>query len=106
LELEVFTRFGARLESSMVATISRGRVLREILKQGRLAPHSERFQMAWLVAFNDGLFTDISPEQLPALLTALQQRAEHSKLSLDSPREQWGLAVADWLHRVTPAAQP
>jgi F-type H+-transporting ATPase subunit alpha len=94
LELEVFTRFGARLESSMVDTISRGRLLREILKQDRLTPQSETFQMAWLVAFNDGLFADISPEQLPALF------------SLDSPREQWRLAVADWLHPASPAAQP
>jgi F-type H+-transporting ATPase subunit alpha len=106
LELEVFTRFGARLESSMVDTISRGRLLREILKQDRLTPQSETFQMAWLVAFNDGLFADISPEQLPALLTALQEQAEHSRLSLDSPREQWRLAVADWLHPASPAAQP
>ena len=106
LELEVFTRFGARLESSMVATIARGRVLREILKQDRLAPQSERFQMAWLVAFNDGLLTDISPEQLPALLTALQQQTDHSTLSMDSPREQWGLAVSDWLRPAAPAAQP
>jgi len=106
LELEVFTRFGARLESSMVDTISRGRLLREILKQDRLTPQSETFQMAWLVAFNDGLFADISPEQLPALLTALQEQAEHSRLSLDSPREQWHLAVADWLHPASPAAQP
>jgi F-type H+-transporting ATPase subunit alpha len=105
LELEVFTRFGARLESTMVATIARGRVLREILKQDRLAPQSERFQMAWLVAFNDGLLTDISPEQLPALLTALQQQADHSTLSMDSPREQWGLAVSDWLRPAAPAAQ-
>jgi F-type H+-transporting ATPase subunit alpha len=106
LELEVFTRFGARLESSMVDTISRGRLLREILKQDRLTPQSETFQMAWLVAFNDGLFTDNSPEQLPALLTALQEQAEHSTLSLDSPREQWRLAVADWLHPAAHAAQP
>ncbi|MDX2486297.1 MAG: F0F1 ATP synthase subunit alpha, partial [Gammaproteobacteria bacterium] len=38
LELEVFTRFGARLEASMEATIKRGRVLREIFKQERLMP--------------------------------------------------------------------
>ena len=106
LELEVFTRFGARLESSMVDTISRGRLLREILKQDRLTPQSERFQMAWLVAFNDGLFTDISPEQLPALLMTLQEQAEHSTLSLDSPREQWRHAVADWLRPADPVAQP
>ena len=98
LELEVFTRFGARLEESMVAAISRGRVLREILKQDRLTPLSEVFQMAWLVAFNDGLFTDISPERLPALLTTLQQQVERSKLDLDSPREQWAQAVGSWLH--------
>jgi F-type H+-transporting ATPase subunit alpha len=81
-------------------------LLREILKQDRLTPQSETFQMAWLVAFNEGLFTDISPEQLPALLTALQEQAEHSTLSLDSPREQWRLAVADWLHPAASAAQP
>ena len=33
LELEVFTRFGARLEASMEQAIARGRVLREILKE-------------------------------------------------------------------------
>ena len=36
LELEVFTRFGTKLEASMEAAIQRGRVLREILKQRRL----------------------------------------------------------------------
>ena len=38
LELEVFTRFGARLEASIEERIRRGRVLREILKQERLSP--------------------------------------------------------------------
>ena len=106
LELEVFTRFGARLEASMVAALSRGRMLREILKQGRLAPLSEAFQMAWLVAFNDGLFTDISAEQLPLVLMTLQEQVEHGTLNLDSPREQWAHAVAGWLHPSAPAAKP
>ena len=106
LELEVFTRFGARLEASMVAALSRGRMLREILKQDRLAPLSEAFQMAWLVAFNDGLFTDISAEQLPPVLMTLQEQVEHGTLNLDSPREQWAHAVAGWLHPFAPAAKP
>ena len=38
LELEVFTRFGARLEASIEAKIKRGRMLREALKQDRLSP--------------------------------------------------------------------
>ena len=36
LELEMFTRFGTRLEASMETAIQRGRILREILKQDRL----------------------------------------------------------------------
>ena len=68
LELEVFTRFGARLEASMEAAIRRGRLLREILKQDRFAPTSVVFQMAWLVAFNEGLFEDTDPDEIHTLL--------------------------------------
>jgi F-type H+-transporting ATPase subunit alpha len=106
LELEVFTRFGARLEASMVDAISRGRVLREILKQDRLEPLSEAFQMAWLVAFNDGLFTDSPPEKLSAVLTTLQQQVARSTLNLDSPREQWARTVADWLRPPIHGGEP
>jgi F-type H+-transporting ATPase subunit alpha len=46
LELEMFTRFGARLEPTMQARIRRGRVLRELLKQDRLAPMPVEAQLA------------------------------------------------------------
>ena len=36
-ELEIFTRFGSRLEASVEAKIRRGRLLRELLKQERLS---------------------------------------------------------------------
>jgi F-type H+-transporting ATPase subunit alpha len=97
LELEVFTRFGARLEASMELAIARGRVLREMLKQDRLAPLPEIFQMAWLVAFNDGAFDKVSPERVPSLLDTLLTRTLHSGLGLDSSREEWSSAVAGWL---------
>ncbi len=97
LELEVFTRFGARLESTMEAAIERGRALREILKQDRLAPAHELFQMAWLVAFNDGLFVGADETRLPSILDALKRGAERSTLTLDSPRDDWARAVNDWL---------
>jgi F-type H+-transporting ATPase subunit alpha len=96
-ELEVFTRFGARLEASMEAAIARGRILREILKQDRLAPLPVTFQMAWLVAFNDGRFDGVELEAIPALIGHLQHQSQHTTLTLDSPREQWANAVADWL---------
>jgi F-type H+-transporting ATPase subunit alpha len=97
LELEVFTRFGARLEASMEVAIRRGRVLREILKQDRLTPLSIEFQMAWLVAYNDGLFVDTKPADIRVHLTTLEKQVNRSGLTLDNPREQWSEAVSGWL---------
>ena len=64
LELEIFTRFGAKLETSMQKKINRGRVLRELLKQDRLAPMSIQDQMVWLKAFNQGTFDSTPVEQV------------------------------------------
>ncbi|MFC1747203.1 F0F1 ATP synthase subunit alpha [Pseudomonadota bacterium] len=97
MELEAFTRFGARLESSMETAITRGRILREILKQERLEPLPVNFQMAWLVAFNDGLFDVAEPKPIRQALDVLLQKLHHTNLSLDTPREEWSHAVAQWL---------
>jgi F-type H+/Na+-transporting ATPase subunit alpha len=97
LELEAFTRFGARLESSVEAAIARGRLLREILKQDRLAPQTARFQLAWLVAYNDRRLDGAQGAALGARLTALERATAATELSLDSPRDAWAQAVAEWL---------
>lgn len=102
LELEVFTRFGARLEASMEAAIHRGRLLREILKQDRLSPLPVKLQMAWLVAFNDGLFGNEEPETIAAVFAALNESILHTTLSLDSPRDEWSIAVARWISSPSP----
>lgn len=81
----------------MEAAIRRGRLLREILKQDRLAPLPAAFQMAWLVAFNDGLFGAVEPDDVPALITKLAERVRGTTLSLDSPREEWSRSVTSWL---------
>ncbi|MFW2374561.1 MAG: F0F1 ATP synthase subunit alpha [Gammaproteobacteria bacterium] len=96
LELEVFTRFGARLESTMELAIKRGHILREILKQNRLSPHSIEFQLAWLIAFNDGLF-DEQDADISQLLDLLCSRIGLSSLTLDSPREHWLASLHEWL---------
>jgi F-type H+-transporting ATPase subunit alpha len=97
LELEVFTRFGARLEASMERAIRRGQVLREILKQDRLVPLPVEFQMAWLVAFNEGLFDGVALDKLAAMLQQLQRQVATSGLHLEEEREVWQLAVRRWL---------
>lgn len=96
LELEIFTRFGARLEASMEAAINRGNILRELMKQDRLSPHTIEFQLAWLIAFNDGLFAEVEKKQLSAVLNKLAVKISHSHLTLDTPRDQWQATLADW----------
>jgi F-type H+-transporting ATPase subunit alpha len=98
LELEAFTRFGQRLEATMEARIKRGRLLREILKQDRLAPLSCHFQLAWLTAFNDGFFNKIEPKEIAGYLAKIEQGIASTTLTLDSSHEQWRQAISDWIN--------
>jgi F-type H+-transporting ATPase subunit alpha len=97
LELEVFTRFGTRLEASMEKAIRRGRILREILKQEQLNPLRVEFQMAWLVAFNAGLFDQAEVNLLPGILQHLQQQIDMSNLRLEDDRQKWLETVRPWI---------
>lgn len=104
LELEVFTRFGARLEASMEARIQRGRVLRELLKQDRLAPLPIEFQMAWLTAFNRGLFDGLDDVGIASALDRLASQLEDSGLTLEDSPEKWVQAVERWLRHTEEAS--
>jgi F-type H+-transporting ATPase subunit alpha len=97
LELEVFTRFGARLEASSEAKIKRGRVLREILKQERLSPLPPEFQMAWLVAFSEKLLDNTPSAEIPAALKTLAEGVKNSQLRLEDSHEDWKRVVQSWL---------
>jgi len=94
LELEVFTRFGARLEPAMEKAIRRGNVLREILKQDRLAPVRTEDQLAWMVAFNEDVFDPAKPEDVPTTLEGVSTACRQAGLTLDSRRDAWAAAVA------------
>ena len=94
LELEVFTRFGARLEASVEARIRRGKVLRELLRQERRTPRSPEYQLAWLTAFNEGLLDSRLPEEIPELIKRLTAVAAGGSCSLESSRDQWRELVA------------
>jgi F-type H+-transporting ATPase subunit alpha len=97
LELEVFTRFGSRLEASMEAKLARGRILRELLKQDRLAPMPIEFHLAWLTGFQHGLFDKVPVASIPALLGYLAERVEESDLTLESREKEWTETVSHWL---------
>jgi F-type H+-transporting ATPase subunit alpha len=97
LELEVFTRFGTKLEAGAEAKIRRGRLLREILKQERLNPMSAVFQLAWMTAFNGGLFDTFEPAAVPGALQKIAKGLANEALSLDAARDEWLARLKTWL---------
>ena len=97
LELEVFTRFGSRLEASMEARIRRGQMLREMLKQDLLAPLPIEFQMAWLVAYNEGLFDNVELGRVKSRMALLQRQVGRAGLRIEEGGGQWESLVHAWL---------
>jgi F-type H+/Na+-transporting ATPase subunit alpha len=97
LELEIFTRFGTKLEAGTETKIRRGRLLREILKQERLSPLNAPFQLAWMLAFNEGLLDACTPPTLPDTLKKILAGLEREPLPLDAVREEWLVKLRNWL---------
>jgi len=63
-ELEVFSRFGSRLDERTRQTLARGRAVREAVKQPQFDPIPAAEQVAILVAATAGLFDNLRPEQI------------------------------------------
>lgn len=97
LELEVFTRFGTKLEAGAQAKISRGRLLREILKQERLSPLSASFQLAWMTAFNASLLDGLQANEVQGALARIQSGLASEDNGLDTLREVWLDRLVSWL---------
>ena len=71
--------------------------MRELLKQDRLSPLPIEFHLAWLTAFNLGLFDKIPPASIPTVLEDLAVRVKESALTLEASEEEWTQAVSRWL---------
>jgi F-type H+-transporting ATPase subunit alpha len=63
-ELEIFSRFGSRLDERTRQTLARGRAVREALKQPQFDPMPVTDQIAVLLAATSGLFDELTPEQV------------------------------------------
>lgn len=66
-ELEVFSRFGSRLDERTRQTLARGRAIREALKQPQFDPIPASEQVAILLAATAGLFDQLPPERVVEL---------------------------------------
>ncbi|MCB9079933.1 MAG: alternate F1F0 ATPase, F1 subunit alpha [Anaerolineaceae bacterium] len=77
-ELEVFSRFGTRLDEATRQIINRGRRVREVLKQPQYAPIPVPEQIAVLLAVTEGLFDALPLEQIgPAEHAVRQATVDH-----------------------------
>ncbi len=65
-ELEMFARFGTRLDEKTRETIERGRRVRKVLTQPELQPRTIPEQIAVLLAVTEGLFDELDVEAIPA----------------------------------------
>lgn len=89
LELEVFTHFSAKLDPAIQKKIERGKILRELLKQDRFVYLTVEEELAWLIAYIDGLFDKIKLEEISATLIKLFSYLKQSKLTLANNRTEW-----------------
>ncbi len=64
-ELEMFARFGTRLDEKTRATIERGRRVRKILSQPQYEPIPVYEQIAVLLAATTGIFDPLAVEEIP-----------------------------------------
>ncbi|HWE49977.1 MAG TPA: alternate F1F0 ATPase, F1 subunit alpha [Bryobacteraceae bacterium] len=73
-ELEVFSRFGSRLDERTRTTLARGRAVREALKQAQFDPLTPSCQIAILLAATDGVFDNLAPERIVEASARIQER--------------------------------
>jgi F-type H+-transporting ATPase subunit alpha len=80
-ELEVFARFGTRLDEETRQTLERGKRVREILKQNEFYPFKVEEQIAVLLGVTEGLFDQVNLTEMKAI-----QEQIKAKLSLELPK--------------------
>ena len=89
LELELFARFGTRLEAGVEQKLINGRLLRELLKQDRLQPLPEKAHLAWLLAYGEGLLKGLTPELAAEKLNQLFTKLKGQPATLEQNKQQW-----------------
>ena len=99
VELEVFSRFGTRLDEHTRQLLARGRAVREALKQPLYDPLPAAEQIAILLAATSGLFDDLPAEavvkasakireMLPAGMPRFYELVESGELLGDADRQE------------------
>ena len=73
----------------MEEKIRRGKILREVLKQERMALVSPELQLAWMTAYNAGYFSGLDDAGIVGEMNRLQQGLLQTPMSLSASVETW-----------------
>ena len=94
--LEALTRVGLDVDAATQRTISRGRLMRELLRQGRFRSRGIVEQVATLTAVAQGWLDDLEPDPARTLLRQVIDRMRTEKPALwqtmsggEVPEENW-----------------
>jgi F-type H+-transporting ATPase subunit alpha len=97
IEVEVFTKFGARIEDETARLIRRGQRLREMLKQPRFRPHALDEQVLGFVALESGALDAIDLDEIETTCGRLaREMSEEFPEAVRGIREKGVLAEGDY----------
>ena len=96
-ELEALTRVGLEVDASTERTIRRGRVLRQLLRQPRMAFRPISEQVLTLTAINEGWLDDLEPALAPKVVAAALTRARAEIAGVVAGLDGGGIPEGDWV---------
>jgi F-type H+-transporting ATPase subunit alpha len=103
-ELESLARVGLELEAGVEQEIARGRLLRVLLRQPRLAPREIGEQVLAVLAVSEGWLDGVPAEKAPHFVENLSARLRSEEPLVASRLERGELPEDDWLERVSALA--
>lgn len=95
-ELEALTRVGLDVDASTERTIRRGRILRELLRQGRFTFRGVAEQVLTLTAIGEGWLDEHAPAVARQLLERARARAQAQMADAIQALDRGGLPAGDW----------
>jgi len=99
-ELEALTRVGLELEAGVQQEIARGRLLRKLLRQGRLSPRALGDEVIAVLAVSEGWLDGVDPDHAPRVVEGLVARALSQEPDLTSCLAEGRMPDDGWVERL------
>jgi F-type H+-transporting ATPase subunit alpha len=95
--LESLTRVGLDIDATTQGTIRRGRLMRELLRQGRFSPRDVAEQVVTLTLVNEGWLDAVDPQRARAVVAAIMARVRSQQSEEMTRINQGEPPATNWL---------